>query len=691
MRNYNYIAMTSRLSLQVLGDCYAATEDYTSALSQYSDAMTLAATLGDERSSTALQNQLLNCMAGVQVQTRCYSDAARCLEQALQHQTNVESRIQGDLIGLQYKLGVTYTLSGDLDKAVDCFEECLEALGGAAGVGGARESSVHTRGKLANLYHVKGLMQEDNAFMEELLLKSSEHFSHAADVDRHSSVCVQYANFLTQQGKAAEALDVLLPFMFSSDVISEKEVTYSGVEQAILPEHLQNEADDIDAVTIDTKVLAYFLGILCFKELKLNSDVTDCLEAMYKLVLRSNSYFNHALMGYAFMEADLFSEAAECFATASRLHYTNDALSMVNCCLCLYLHMYQRVTAALKNVVQHHVPQSYINFTTTTTTTTTTAADVETEQQDDESDMSQSSDGESAATSPAQSRKVSYEAMSLSGSCGNSNRDSGYFDTHPDSSSCDRLVPSLSSSPVNPSLYALRSSKRHSHESSLTLSHDSDSSYMTDQSMLSDDRAMYESSADDSSYLQHSMTSSTAEQQLDNTEEVEIWETIDSKGNVIEPATTMTSSTTSTTTSDYNKVENNGNYVSNESQQPTPTMTSSHYSTYNDNYQRLYESVHSALNERWLNKDQLDNDTINKLKECGYVVSSPASPQKKPLTSSQGSSESDAHMAEEMGMQVEVDYENDETEEQEEVWEVFEETVDTPPELLALLMNQTRA
>ena len=64
---------------------------------------------------------------------------------------------------------------------------------------------------------------------------------------------------------------------------------------------------------------------------------------------------------------------------------------------------------------------------------------------------------------------------------------------------------------------------------------------------------------------------------------------------------------------------------------------------------------------------------------------------KKPLTSSQGSSESDAHMAEEMGMQVEVDYENDETEVEEEVWEVFEETVDTPPELLALLMNQTRA
>ena len=48
-------------------------------------------------------------------------------------------------------------------------------------------------------------------------------------------------------------------------------------------------------------------------------------------------------------------------------------------------------------------------------------------------------------------------------------------------------------------------------------------------------------------------------------------------------------------------------------------------------------------------------------------------------------------MAEEMGMQVEVDYENDETEVEEEVWEVFEETVDTPPELLALLMNQTRA
>ena len=138
--------MTSRLSLQVLGDCYAATEDYTSALSQYSDAMTLAATLGDERSSTALQNQLLNCMACIQVNTRHYTDAARCLEQALDHQRNVQSSIHGDLIGLQYKLGVTYTLAGDLDKAVDCFEECLDTLRGS-GVRG--KESVPAMSKLA--------------------------------------------------------------------------------------------------------------------------------------------------------------------------------------------------------------------------------------------------------------------------------------------------------------------------------------------------------------------------------------------------------------------------------------------------------------------------------------------------------------------------------------------------------------
>ena len=270
--------------------------------------------------------------------TRQYSSAAQYLEQALDHQRAVESSIKGDLIGLQYKLGVTYTLSGEIDKAVDCFEECLETLNEAPGSPGPE--AIHSLGRLANLYHVKGLMQEDNGFMDELLEIANTYFTKAMNMDHHASVCVQYANFLTQQGQPADALNILLPFLFGTKVRTDKEVSYSGAEQAILPEHLQNEADDIDTVTLETKVLAYFLGILCFKELKLTKDADDCLEAMYKLVLKSDCYFSSALMGYAFMEMVMYQEAAECFAKAAQLQQ-DAALPAINCCLCLYLNTYQ--------------------------------------------------------------------------------------------------------------------------------------------------------------------------------------------------------------------------------------------------------------------------------------------------------------------------------------------------------------
>ena len=66
---------------QVLADVYANTEQNETALICYQEALDLSLKLGDERSATTLQNQLLNRMAGIHVNTKQYDTAAEYLEQ----------------------------------------------------------------------------------------------------------------------------------------------------------------------------------------------------------------------------------------------------------------------------------------------------------------------------------------------------------------------------------------------------------------------------------------------------------------------------------------------------------------------------------------------------------------------------------------------------------------------------------
>ena len=301
--------------LKTKADVYWVTDEQENSLYYYQQALECSQSLGDEKSATALQNQLLNSMAGLHVNSKQYSAAAMYLEQALGHQKNMEKSICGDLIGILSQLGMTYSLSGDLDRAIDCYRECVEAMREMVGLPLPRHAP--TYGSLATLYHVKACIQDDNDKMVEYLHLSEKHYLEALAIDAHSTVAVQYCNFLHQQGRPADACNRLLPFVFGG-LKRSPDVVYHGVEQAILPEHFQHELDDTDEAGIECRVYAAFLALLCFKELRLMQDAEDCLIILYELAGRSSVSISHTILGYALLEMHMYQEAAEAFTEVGR-------------------------------------------------------------------------------------------------------------------------------------------------------------------------------------------------------------------------------------------------------------------------------------------------------------------------------------------------------------------------------------
>ena len=336
--------------LKAMADEYTSLEDNESALSLYNEALELSQALGNESSAAALQNQLLNRMAGVHVNTKEYSTAALYLQQALDYQKNVENSIKDDLVGILRQLGLTYTLSGDVDRAIECYNDCLDAYQEVPT--SKKDEMAQLMGTLGTLYHVKACIQDDNEDMENLLTKAERFYQDAMNVDSSSSVCVQYANYLYQQAQAGDALLAMLPVVHSPSAQQQREepsVTYNGVEHAVLPEHLQQEIDEMDEVTLETRVFSKFLAILCYKQLKLDKDAEDCLVDLFKAVCNSDVALNHSILGYAMLEMSLYPEAAECFANAAGLQHDND-LAITNYWISLCLWSYGTMTSSIRSI-----------------------------------------------------------------------------------------------------------------------------------------------------------------------------------------------------------------------------------------------------------------------------------------------------------------------------------------------------
>lgn len=335
--------------MKVMADEFAVLEDNERALEYYNEALNKSMVLGNEQSATALQNQLLNRMAGIHINTKDYTIAADYLKKALDHQKNVQHTIQFDMIDMLCKLGVTYTLSGDIDKAIDCYNECVEELSDKSEL--YKSELAQILGKLGTLYHVKACIQDSNEEMIELLLSAEQHYQEALDLEADSTVSVQYANYLYQQGQAGDALLTMLPYVHIHSNNDDSILTFYGVEQAVLPEHIQQDVDDIDELTIDAPVFAKFLAVLCYRQLQLTGDADDCLLSLVQAVDNSALSLNHSMLAYALMEMELFDEAAASFRDAAQTKHHNE-LSKTNCLLALGTDVYHRWMQAFRNIYE---------------------------------------------------------------------------------------------------------------------------------------------------------------------------------------------------------------------------------------------------------------------------------------------------------------------------------------------------
>ena len=358
--------------LKVAGDIYTSTNELQLAGEYYTEALESCRLLGGKHSSrSALQNQLLNCLASVRVTTREYGSAAEYLEQALCHQKTVQSGIVADLVGLLGRLARTYTLAGDVDRAIECASECIDAYDEGSPSRGANQKAQKCRKaqqlcSLATLYYVKACLSDDVDFDEELGARSESCFKRACRLYPDSVISVQYANFLYQRGDDARALLAMLSYIYARKTRAmtgaDRNVAYDGVEQAILPEHLHHELDDVDQSVLDALVFGRFLAILCYKQLNLNKDAEDCLKELTTIVSESSVSLNHAILAYSFMELGMFEKAAVSFAHAAWLKSGNH-LALTNfwicCCLSAFHDATNAMFAVYENLAQsHHVRAS---------------------------------------------------------------------------------------------------------------------------------------------------------------------------------------------------------------------------------------------------------------------------------------------------------------------------------------------
>ena len=291
--------------LRTLADTYSTMEENESALQYYEEALSYVA----DKGSRVLQNQLLNSAANVHVTMKDYQNAAENLEKALELQKTLEDDIKGDLVSMLHQLGIVHTLDCDVDRAIDCYVECLDQYKETHGPYGPEMSA--TLANLASMYHVKATTMETEHEKQSFMNLADQYFKEAMELELNSNVTVRYANFLIYQGKYDEAA-ISLDDLLRCDH-EETEVIYSPLEFVILLERLQMEPLIMEDCTLPSSIMAKFLIVLCFARLQLYKFGEDPIVNLYKDVTRTSYGLFHSLLGYALMAMKMYPEAAYCF------------------------------------------------------------------------------------------------------------------------------------------------------------------------------------------------------------------------------------------------------------------------------------------------------------------------------------------------------------------------------------------
>ncbi|XP_064646989.1 uncharacterized protein LOC135499890 [Lineus longissimus] len=324
-------------TLKAIGDCYEGMEKHEVALQYYC----LALRDNEENGkggmkSSSLQNLLLSKTARMHVSMYQYEEAAERLGQARDVQIDMEDDIRGDLVSLMHQLGQTHTLACEVDKAMECYLECIEAYEEDHDSLGPEMSA--TYGNLATLCHVKACMTECGTENEQMLYKAENYYQIAVDLEFSSVLALKYANYLFHQRSYVETILIVQQLLNTDSATGD--VIFSGIEQVVAPELIQLEIEE-EEIIIPASVFAKYLLVVSYRHLGQLDDaeyyVTDLMDAVYV----SDSPLLTSILGYCILELGVFSEARVCFERAIRLSRDDHSVALRMCCFCLCLELYQ--------------------------------------------------------------------------------------------------------------------------------------------------------------------------------------------------------------------------------------------------------------------------------------------------------------------------------------------------------------
>ena len=348
--------------LQILGDCHFAQYDYKTALTFYNEALEYSDCESqisfDEvfdpnmmADDMTMHNQLVSKSAEAHISMQQYQNAMDYLEQAHDMQEFMGEDIKGDLISTLYQLGQMHSQAGDVEKAIDSFQESLEVYKEIHEELGPDMCS--TLGNLASMCYVKACVCEDNDGELDMILKAEQYFQEAMKLDLKPGVCVKYGNFLYSQGNYDDAILYLEDALKMDDIDIASDLVYGGLDKVTLPICLQDEVDTLEEVVLPPTCLARYILILSHKLLNQMDLAEKNVFVLLYEALETEIPILYSVLGYSLMELALFEEAVWSFSMALTLE-NEYSLAIDNYFTCLLILVQQTLERAIENICVYY-------------------------------------------------------------------------------------------------------------------------------------------------------------------------------------------------------------------------------------------------------------------------------------------------------------------------------------------------
>lgn len=361
--------------LQILGDCYFAQYDYKSALQFYNEALEYGdcesqISFGEVFDANAnseemsMHNQLVSKSAEAHISMQQYQNAVHYLEQAHDMQESMGDDIKGDLASTLHSLGQMYCAAGDVEKAIESYNESLEVYREIHN-GKLGPEVVSTLGNIAAMCYVKACLCDDVDNELEMIVATEKYFQEALAFGKNPVVTIRYANFLYSQGNYRDAIKHLYEVFEIEDIETAPDLVYGGLEKVTLPDVLQDEVDCQEEVVLPPTSLARYLLMLSNKNLGYIELAEDNLIDLLIETLDYDIPILYSVLGYSMMEMDVIEEAIWCFGTAVSME--NDyKLAMDNFCICVCVWVQSTLQRAIDLICYYYgiyISPMYLSIT----------------------------------------------------------------------------------------------------------------------------------------------------------------------------------------------------------------------------------------------------------------------------------------------------------------------------------------